>query len=70
MEHKAYQNLQFVYSDGGTASCFLHVLSVRDRPITGDDSNLALWISLMIMSAAAGMVVFTKRKKTVQEIFK
>jgi hypothetical protein len=70
MEHKAYQNLQFVYSDGGTASCFLHVLSVRDRPITGDDSNLALWISLMIMSAAAGMVVFTKRKKTVQENFK
>ena len=70
MEHKAYQNLQFVYSDGGTATCFLHILSTRDRPITGDDSNLPLWICLMAMSATAGALIVTKRKKPVQENFK
>ena len=70
MEHKAYQNLQFVYSDGGTATCFLHILSTRDRPITGDDSNLPLWICLMAMSATAGALIVTKQKKSVQENFK
>ena len=64
MEHRAYQQLQFVYSDGGVATCYLHVLSVRDRPITGDDSNLVLWACLMLMSAAAAAVGMTRRKKT------
>ena len=64
MEHRAYQQLQFVYSDGGVATCYLHILSVRDRPITGDDSMLALWACLMVMSAAAFTVMIRRKKKT------
>ena len=70
LQHRAYQSLQFVYSDGGTATCFLHILSVRDRPIMGDDSNLPLWITLMVLSVATGAVLVTTRKKSVQEKFK
>ena len=63
LEHRAYQQLQFVYSDGGVATCYLHVLSVRDRPITGDDSILALWACLMVMSAAAFTVTVRRKKE-------
>ena len=70
MDHRAYQTLQFVYSDGGTASCYLHILSVKDRPITGDESNISLWICLMLLSAATGTVLVTNRKRSVQENFK
>ena len=64
MEHRPYQQLQFVYSDGGVATCYLHVLSVRDRPITGDDSMLTLWVCLMVMSAAAFTVTVRRKKRT------
>ena len=63
MEHRAYQTLQFVYSDGGTATCYLHILSVRDKPITGDDSNIGLWLSLLVMSSAMGGTLLTRRKE-------
>ena len=63
MEHRAYQTLQFVYSDGGVATCYLHILSVRDRPITGDESNVSLWACLMVLSAAALAVTVRRRKE-------
>ena len=63
MEHRAYQTLQFVYSDGGVATCYLHILSVRDRPITGDESNVSLWACLMVLSAAAFAVTVRRRKE-------
>ena len=67
-----YNSAEWKFMDpNGT---FMNAQEFRNRfpyaTVTGDDSNLALWISLMIMSAAAGMVVFTKRKKSVQENFK
>ena len=63
MEHRAYQTLQFVYSDGGTATCYLHILSVRDKPITGDDSNIGLWVCVMLMSSAMGGALLSRRKE-------
>ena len=63
LEHKVYQNLQFVYSDGGTASCYLHILSVRDKPITGDTSKTELWAASMVLSLAAGAFLASRKKK-------
>ena len=63
MEHRAYQTLQFVYSDGGTATCYLHVLSVRDRPITGDESDIGLWMCLSLMSAVTVGILLSRRKE-------
>ena len=53
LNHGAYQKLQLCYSDGGTATTFLHIMSVQDKPITGDDSNALLWLSMAGLSVTA-----------------
>ena len=65
LNHGAYQKLQLCYNDGGTATTFLHIMSVNDRPITGDESCVGRWIALSTLSliCLAADLFFVRRKK-------
>ena len=65
LNHGAYQRLQLCYADGGVATTFLHIMSVNDKPITGDSSCIGRWValsaaSLMLLGA---VIVISKKKK-------
>ncbi|MDO5444982.1 MAG: hypothetical protein Q4F31_05105, partial [Eubacteriales bacterium] len=62
LNHGAYQKLQLVYNDGGVATTFLHILSVNDRPITGDDGNAVFW-AITGLSALAALAAVTMMKR-------
>lgn len=60
-EHK----ITFVYTDGEVSTNF-KIEEVFENPKTGDNSNIFVWISLLVASALAviGITFYIKKKKT------
>lgn len=58
-----YQTMTIKYTDGGKASAYLHILSVYDKPVTGDRSNAPIWALLVVSGIGTGVLAVSGRKK-------
>lgn len=50
-------------SNGGTETATFRVVTANYAPATGDESNLAIWIAVMVISGAGAIALIPRRKK-------
>lgn len=50
-------------SNGGTETATFRIVTANYAPATGDDSNLAIWVAVMILSGAGAIALIPRKKK-------
>ena len=50
-------------TNGTTETTTFRIVTANYAPATGDESNLALWIAVMIVSGAGAIALIPRRKK-------
>lgn len=50
-------------SNGGTETATFRVVTANYAPATGDESNLAIWIAVMLISGAGAIALIPRKKK-------
>lgn len=50
-------------SNGGTETTTFRIVTANYAPATGDDSNLAIWVAVMLISGVGAFALIPRRKK-------
>lgn len=50
-------------SNGGTETATFRVVTANYAPATGDESNLAIWVAVMLLSGAGALALIPRKKK-------
>lgn len=50
-------------ANGGTETATFRIVTANYAPATGDESNLAIWVAVMIISGVGAIALIPKRKK-------
>ncbi|MBP3538924.1 MAG: LPXTG cell wall anchor domain-containing protein, partial [Oscillospiraceae bacterium] len=50
-------------NNGGTETTTFRIVTANYAPATGDESNLAIWVAVMIISGVGAIALIPRRKK-------
>ena len=50
-------------TSGGTETATFRIVTANYAPATGDDSNLAIWVAVMLISGVGAFALIPRRKK-------
>ena len=58
--------MQLSGTNGSTQSTNFRIVTANYAPSTGDETNIGLWVAIMILSGAGAVALIPRRKNMMQ----